>query len=350
VVVLIFRPSGQDFEEAPGVRIRTIKPEFWEDEDLGCVSRDARLLFVACFNLADDEGLLRWNPSYVKASVFMYDDDLDEGSVQKIMDELVSISVVFPYRGGKAQQRLAVIPNFHKHQVINRPQESKLPPPSLQNSEVIFMYARRDGWICHLCRRPIPQTMDGRYGIPDADLASPDHLTPRVKGGTDYPTNIKIAHASCNKARGDRPVTSENAADDPLPDLLSESLSESLSAGREGKGREGNSPSSAARPTGRVSPTSVDRVRRNAEHPDFEAWWKLYPRKVSKGDARIAFAKAMRRPDVSLAILTDGVKRYAASVRGKDPQFIVHAATWLNRERWLDELPRLRAVNSVVEY
>jgi hypothetical protein len=40
-------------------RIRTIKPEFWEDEGNGRLSALARLLFIATFNMADDEGRLR---------------------------------------------------------------------------------------------------------------------------------------------------------------------------------------------------------------------------------------------------------------------------------------------------
>ena len=60
-------------------RIRTVKPEFWEDELLGVMPRDARLLFIATFNMADDEGILRWTPAYIKAQAFMYDDDLTIG-------------------------------------------------------------------------------------------------------------------------------------------------------------------------------------------------------------------------------------------------------------------------------
>jgi hypothetical protein len=64
-------------------RIRTVKPEFWEDELLGVMPRDARLLFIATFNMADDEGILRWTPAYIKAQAFMYDDDLTIGDVDQ---------------------------------------------------------------------------------------------------------------------------------------------------------------------------------------------------------------------------------------------------------------------------
>lgn len=67
----------------------------------------------------------------------------------------------------------------------------------------------------------------------------------------------------------------------------------------------------------------------------FEEWWKHYPRKVAKGAARRAFAKALKKTD--LETLTTTVQRFAAKIAGKDPELIPHAATWLNAERWGDE-------------
>lgn len=111
------------------MRIRTIKPDFWEDETVGTLSRDARLLFIACFNLADDTGRLRWHPAYIKSAVFMYDDDLDVPHVAALMTELTDACLVREYVAGKVPQRLAAVANFLKHQVINRAQPSKFPTP-----------------------------------------------------------------------------------------------------------------------------------------------------------------------------------------------------------------------------
>lgn len=70
--------------------------------------------------------------------------------------------------------------------------------------------------------------------------------------------------------------------------------------------------------------------------PDpFDSWWSYYPRKISKGTARIAFKGALKK--ASLETLTTGVKRFAQECEGKDPKFIPHPATWLRGERWLDE-------------
>lgn len=181
-------------------RIRTVKPEFWEDEVVGLLSREARLLFIATFNLADDEGLLRWSAPYIKATVFMYDDDLSVGDVTGFMAEITAAGLLFAYIGGIARQQLAVVVNFRKHQKINRPQPGKLPPPSLQSYTVREMYARRDGWTCQLCKRGIPEKPVDN----DSWNLSIDHIAHVSGGGSDYPSNVRAAHQACNKSRRDR--------------------------------------------------------------------------------------------------------------------------------------------------
>jgi hypothetical protein len=114
-------------------RMRTVKPEFWESEEIGALSRDARLLYIATWNMADDEGRLRWTPAYIQANAFIYDRDLDVGAV---MGELVHAELVVPYEMG--MQKLAYIPSFGKHQKPNRPQPSKLPAPFSESDSAPF--------------------------------------------------------------------------------------------------------------------------------------------------------------------------------------------------------------------
>jgi uncharacterized protein YdaU (DUF1376 family) len=66
----------------------------------------------------------------------------------------------------------------------------------------------------------------------------------------------------------------------------------------------------------------------------FDAFWEIAPRKVGKGGARKAYAKALKiaTPDE----LLDGMKRHVVAMRGKEQNFIPHPARWLNEERWLD--------------
>ncbi|HBS0572930.1 TPA: DnaT-like ssDNA-binding domain-containing protein, partial [Klebsiella pneumoniae] len=46
-------------------RIRTIKPEFWTDEDMAEVSEPACLLAIGLLNYADDEGYFNANPKLI---------------------------------------------------------------------------------------------------------------------------------------------------------------------------------------------------------------------------------------------------------------------------------------------
>jgi hypothetical protein len=69
------------------------------------------------------------------------------------------------------------------------------------------------------------------------------------------------------------------------------------------------------------------------ESPLFEEFWKVYPRKVGKGEARKAWAGALKRATAEEIIA--GAKRYAATK--PDPEYTKHPGPWLNADRWLDE-------------
>ncbi|WP_372344656.1 HNH endonuclease [Streptomyces sp. KL116D] len=260
-------------------RIRTVKPELWEDELLGTIPRDARLLFIATFNMADDEGILRWTPAYIKAQAFMYDDDLGPKEVDQLMRCLTDTGLVFPYVGGVARQQMAVVVNFRKHQRINRPQKSKLAPPSTGAWQVREMYARRDGWLCQLCGGEIPR----RLVANDDHNLWIDHVRPVAAGGTDHPSNVRAVHRVCGRSRSES--TDEEGFIPPaglagIEDSLNESLNRSLNDAvkeshvpshfdaptdtdsdfssmnhslTEGKGREGNREGKGTPPTPRQS-------------------------------------------------------------------------------------------------
>ena len=76
----------------------------------------------------------------------------------------------------------------------------------------------------------------------------------------------------------------------------------------------------------------------SADGGDFDEFWKWCPRKVGKGAARTAYAKAIKK--ASHKTILNGIGRYFNSTASKDQQFIVHPARWLNEERWQDEPPR----------
>lgn len=72
---------------------------------------------------------------------------------------------------------------------------------------------------------------------------------------------------------------------------------------------------------------------------DFETFWKEYPRKTGKGAAKRAFEKALLK-GVTIESLVTAVRRQkCGSQWTRDGgQYIPHPATWLNQERWEDEV------------
>ncbi|QCX81187.1 HNH endonuclease [Streptomyces sp. YIM 121038] len=288
-------------------RIRTVKPEFWEDELLGVMPRDARLLFIATFNMADDEGILRWTPAYIKAQAFMYDDDLTIKDVDQLMRCLTDTGLVFPYIGGAARQQMAVIVNFRKHQRINRPQKSKLPPPSTGAWQVREMYARRDGWVCQLCGGEIPR----RLVVNDDHNLWVDHIRPVAAGGTDHPSNVRAVHRVCGRSRGACeseegfiPPAGLAGIEDSLNDSLNRSVNDPVKETHtplnfdvqtdtdgefssmnhsltEGKGKEGNRERKGPPPTPRQSsgsPTVAQTGERAIEDRMTDAFLQRYGR------------------------------------------------------------------------
>ena len=76
----------------------------------------------------------------------------------------------------------------------------------------------------------------------------------------------------------------------------------------------------------------------NIEHW-FETFWNLYPRKVSKKKSFEKFKKACKDEKTFNEIIA-GLKQHLSSRQWNenDGQFIPHPTTWLNGERWKDEM------------
>ena len=84
--------------------------------------------------------------------------------------------------------------------------------------------------------------------------------------------------------------------------------------------------------------TSPEKSSHPNDTPFFLAFWQAYPRRVAKGAARTAFAKVSKFADPN--DIVRGAIEYAehCTVMGTEKQFIPHPATWLNAERWEDDL------------
>ena len=89
--------------------------------------------------------------------------------------------------------------------------------------------------------------------------------------------------------------------------------------------------------TREAGPTSDQLVRVAVLRQAFAAFWAEYPRRKARPDAERAYAKALAKPDVSPAVILEGLRRHLGGWATGDPAFVPHPATWLNREGWNDE-------------
>ena len=107
-------------------RNRMIKPKFWDDTKIGRLTRDARLLYIGLWNFSDDIGIVIGDSVWLKSKIFPYD-QIQIQQFEKWMNELVinGFICLLSYKG----ERFIYLPNFTRHQVINKPNYGDLNIP-----------------------------------------------------------------------------------------------------------------------------------------------------------------------------------------------------------------------------
>lgn len=112
-------------------RIRSIKPETWDDEVLGACSVLARLTFYGLISYADDEGRGRSGARFLLSRLHAHSPDVTLDDMGAAMAELARTDrVVFYTVNGEKYYWLR---NFNKHQVIKKPTRSSMPSPPVPN-------------------------------------------------------------------------------------------------------------------------------------------------------------------------------------------------------------------------
>jgi hypothetical protein len=96
-------------------RIRTIKPEFWVDEQIVELDYVTRLLFIGLWNFVDDEGYIEYKPKRIKMQVFPADDLELSGALRNLLEtrRLTKFN--------SDQGELVQITNWERHQKISHP-------------------------------------------------------------------------------------------------------------------------------------------------------------------------------------------------------------------------------------
>ncbi|MCR2051469.1 hypothetical protein NSA19_01075 [Actinomyces bowdenii] len=114
------------------MRIRTIKPEFFDSPDTAKASPVVRLAFIGLWCCADDTGRGTCNPKEIEGAIFPHDDlsDLSRGEFAAIRGVLRQVAAAYgvlfyTVRGRDYFQ----ITSWSRHQRVREGQASRLPGP-----------------------------------------------------------------------------------------------------------------------------------------------------------------------------------------------------------------------------
>ena len=133
-------------------RIRTIVPEFWEDERFSNVSLPACLLYIGMKNFADDSGVILANETIIKSKVFPAREDIRKQQVSGWLQELIENSILVPFT---FENKSYYVMDFSSER-IDKPQKSKIPAEvieAIREHSRIFPNNREQSRILLLERR-----------------------------------------------------------------------------------------------------------------------------------------------------------------------------------------------------
>lgn len=171
-------------------RIRSIKPDFWQDEKLAPLAPIDRLVFLGLISQADDAGRLVDNVRLIDGLLFPQTEDSSRGS----LDTLARLKRIIRY-AGPSGQRLIQIVRWKDHQKVDNPGSRVFPAPpgellaaaldsdvSGESSEDIARLSRVDvgGGKKDVGSRSTSTTARVREKIPEADRSAFDALLSRV--------------------------------------------------------------------------------------------------------------------------------------------------------------------------
>ena len=119
-------------------RIRTIVPEFWEDERFSNVSLPACLLYIGMKNFADDSGVILANETIIKSKVFPAREDIRKQQVSGWLQELIENSILVPFT---FENKSYYVMDFSSER-IDKPQHSRIIPNSREYSKLLLLERR----------------------------------------------------------------------------------------------------------------------------------------------------------------------------------------------------------------
>jgi hypothetical protein len=192
-------------------RIRTIKPEFWQDEKLGPMAPLPRLVFLGLISMADDTGRVVHNVKMIDAFVFPWTDDTCADALELLSEAGRVVSGLTD-----SGQRVLEIANWSRHQKIDKPNMAAALPPitapepselstDRRKRKALLASTRdrifaRDGGSCCSCGVTCKRYKADKYDAAP-NLAEIDHIRAVADGGGDEDANLQLLCLQCNRRK-----------------------------------------------------------------------------------------------------------------------------------------------------
>ena len=190
------------------MRIRTIRPEFYQSESVGSMTWKARLVFINLWSYVEDNGVNLDNPRLFRGQCMPYDDSvLDD--IEDAFAELEQCGSIIRYeRDGK---RLLFVPGFEKWQNIQRPGTCHYLPPDGWDKRGCKIIPDDSGQLQeHSCESP-----DDSGQLQDCSRSSSSSRSGKKEEENKFSSSKEITadcyHDSIEYAATDRTIASEYA-------------------------------------------------------------------------------------------------------------------------------------------
>lgn len=323
---------------------RILKESICESRNLSECSFFAQDLYKRMITYADDYGRFNADPQIMLAR--LYPREMATVTINDVVDglvELCGVGKIGFYTAEPRHEVYGAFPRWGEHQRIR---DSKKKSPEPTDTKVNDWYLRRfipislkaeilerDKFTCKICGRKIADgSTDARKLIKmGTGLFHFDHIIPCQQGGRATAENLRLTCAKCNLSRQKTftvdEILSFAGCCENSPQLAATCL---------------NLPPNPIQfnPESNPNPESNqihDQAREN-DTDAFDAFWKVYPRKVSKQTALKAW-KAAKVDRIVDEIIADVKRRCETEWKGEEMQYIPHPTTYIHQRRWEDETP-----------
>jgi hypothetical protein len=280
-------------------RIRTIKPDFFTSKTLASVSRVSRLTFIGLWTLCDDLGVYQDIPKKIAGELYPFE-DVTGAEIDNQLNELVDAGLLF--RVSENGKDFIIISSWDEHQKIDRP-----------SNPHYFKRETRDSLAS--VHRTGSRSKEVGSRSKEVGSRSKDLKTLSEKN-SDERKNTDSNAEKTDSLDGSEPEIVKQVTEKEIPD---------------------------AKPD-----ANRDNSAKKNDYPDeFEAAWKLYPKRSGDNPKNLAFKqwKIRLKEGDTVEQMTDGIARYAkfCVATGKvGTEAVKHAQTFLGlqksyKESW--ELP-----------